>query len=72
MITPAHCRAACALLDWSQQNLVKAAHLGFSTIFDLEKGRRVPTHDNLRGITLALEEAGVGAENSSVGLRGER
>ena len=74
MITPAQCRAARALLDWSQQDLAKAAHLGLSTIRDFEKGRRVPTHNNLRGIKLALEEEGVeiGAENSSVGLRRER
>lgn len=74
MITQAQCRAARALLDWSQQDLAKAAHLGLSTIRDFEKGRRVPTHNNLRGIKLALEEEGVeiGAENSSVGLRRER
>ena len=70
MITPAQCRAARALLDWSQQDLAKAAHLGLSTIRDFEKGRRVPTHNNLRGIKLALEEAGVeiGEERSSVAL----
>lgn len=65
MITPAQCRAARALVDWSQDDLAKAAHLGLSTIRDFEKGRRVPTHNNLRGIKLALEEGGVaiGEEN---------
>lgn len=74
MITPAQCRAARALLDWSQQDLAKAAHLGLSTIRDFEKGRRVPTHNNLRGIKLALEEGGVeiGAENSRVAFKKER
>jgi transcriptional regulator with XRE-family HTH domain len=74
MITPAQCRAARALLDWSQQDLAKAAHLGLSTIRDFEKGRRVPTHNNLRGIKLALEKGGVevGAEKSSVALIRER
>ena len=73
MITPAQCRAARALLDWSQQDLAKAAHLGLSTIRDFEKGRRVPTHNNLRGIKLALEEGGVeiGAERSSVAMKQE-
>ena len=71
MITPAQCRAARALLDWSQQDLAKAAHLGLSTIRDFEKGRRVPTHNNLLCIKLALEQAGVeiGSEKSSVALR---
>lgn len=74
MINPAQCRAARALLDWSQQDLAKAAHLSLSTIRDFEKGRRVPTHNNLRGIKLALEEAGVeiGELKSSVGLKGGR
>ena len=72
MITPAQCRAARALLDWSQQDLAKAAHLSLSTIRDFEKGRRVPTHNNLRGIKLALEEGGIeiGAAKSSVAFRG--
>lgn len=70
MITPAQCRAARALLDWSQQDLAKAAHLGLSTIRDFEKGRRVPTYNNLRGIEIALVEGGVevGEERSSVAL----
>ncbi|RYE28058.1 MAG: XRE family transcriptional regulator [Hyphomicrobiales bacterium] len=73
MITPAQCRAARALLDWSQQDLAKAAHLGLSTIRDFEKGRRVPTHNNLRGIKLALEEGGVeiGADRSGVQMKQE-
>ena len=74
MVTPAQCRAARALLDWSQNDLAKAAHLGLSTIRDFEKGRRVPTHNNLRGIKIALEEGGVeiGVERSAVAMRGER
>ena len=71
MITPAQCRAARALLDWSQQDLAKAAHLGLSTIRDFEKGRRVPTYNNLQGIRIALEQAGVviGETYSTVALR---
>jgi transcriptional regulator with XRE-family HTH domain len=59
MITLAQSRAARALIDWSQEELAKAAHLGLSTIRDFEKGRRVPTHNNLAGIKFALEAAGV-------------
>lgn len=59
MITPAQSRAARALLDWTQEDLAKAAHLGLSTIRDFEKGRRVPTHNNLLGIKTALESAGI-------------
>ena len=59
MITPEQTRAARALKDWSQDDLAKAAHIGLSTVRDFEKGRRVPTHNNLLGMKTALEEAGV-------------
>jgi transcriptional regulator with XRE-family HTH domain len=59
MITPAQSRAARALLDWSQAELAEAAHLGMSTIRDFEKGRRIPSHNNHRGIQIALEAAGL-------------
>jgi transcriptional regulator with XRE-family HTH domain len=59
MLTPAQSRAGRALLDWSQEELARASHLGLSTIRDFEKGRRVPMHNNLAGIRRALEDAGV-------------
>ena len=59
VLTPAQSRAARALLDWSQERLARAAHLGLSTVRDFEKGRRVPSFNNLRAIRLALEEAAV-------------
>ncbi|WP_353851147.1 helix-turn-helix transcriptional regulator [Shinella sp.] len=59
MITPAQSRAGRGLIEWSQDQLAQAAHLGLSTIRDFEKGRRVPTHNNLAAIKAALETAGV-------------
>jgi transcriptional regulator with XRE-family HTH domain len=59
MMTPAQSRAARALIEWSQEELAKAAHLGLSTIRDFEKGRRTPSHNNLLGMRTALEAAGV-------------
>jgi transcriptional regulator with XRE-family HTH domain len=59
MISPSQSRAGRALLDWSQEQLATLAHLGLSTIRDFEKGRRLPTHNNLAAIQRALEEAGV-------------
>jgi hypothetical protein len=59
MISPAQSRAGRALVDWSQERLAEAAHLGLSTIRDFEKGRRAPGHNNLVAIQVALESAGV-------------
>jgi transcriptional regulator with XRE-family HTH domain len=59
MLTPAQSRAARALLDWSQIELGTRSNLSESTISDFEKGRRVPSPNNLAAIRRALEEAGV-------------
>ncbi|WP_240540134.1 helix-turn-helix transcriptional regulator [Salinarimonas soli] len=38
-ITPAQCRAARGLLDWTQEHLAERAELSRSTIRDFEGGR---------------------------------
>jgi transcriptional regulator with XRE-family HTH domain len=58
-LTPAQSRAARGLLDWSQLALGARANLSESTIRDFEKGRRVPSINNLAAIQRALESAGV-------------
>jgi transcriptional regulator with XRE-family HTH domain len=59
MITPPQSRAARGLLEWSQEELAARSNLGLSTIRDFEKGRRVPTINNLAAIQRAIEAAGV-------------
>ena len=57
--TPAQCRAARALLDWSQAELARQAKVAKQTLADFERGARTPyarTLDDIRG---ALEAAGV-------------
>lgn len=58
-MTPEQSRAARGLLDWSQRQLAEKSYLGESTVRDFEKGRRIPTHNNLASIRAALEAAGV-------------
>ena len=59
MLTPELTRAGRALLDWSQTDLATHAHLTLSTIRDFESGKRPLLHNNLAGIQLALENAGI-------------
>jgi transcriptional regulator with XRE-family HTH domain len=58
-MTPDQSRAARGLLDWSQAELAARSNLSESTIRDFEKGRRVPSINNLAAIRRALEAAGV-------------
>jgi transcriptional regulator with XRE-family HTH domain len=59
MLTAPQSRAARGLLNWSQQDLAKAARLGLSTVKDFEGGKRVPGYNNLHALVRALEDAGV-------------
>jgi transcriptional regulator with XRE-family HTH domain len=59
MLSPAQSRAARGLLDWSQIDVASRSNLSESTIRDFEKGRRVPSPNNLAAILRAFEGAGV-------------
>lgn len=59
MITPAQCRAARALLDWSQQRLAEESKIGNATIRNFEGGKSTPQHATLDVLRRALESAGV-------------
>jgi transcriptional regulator with XRE-family HTH domain len=53
------CRAARALLKWSQTQLATASGVALSTVADFEIDKREPRSDNLAAIRRALEDAGV-------------
>jgi transcriptional regulator with XRE-family HTH domain len=59
MITASQCRAARALLDWSQQDLAKQARVGIVTVRQLESGFHEPRSATLQVVRQALERAGV-------------
>jgi transcriptional regulator with XRE-family HTH domain len=58
-MTPEQSRAARGLPDWSQAELAARSNLSESTIRDFEKGRRVPSINNMAAIRRALESVGV-------------
>ena len=59
VITKDQCRAARAIISWSQGNLHKTSGVAVKTITDFEKGTRTPYERTLRDLKKALEEAGV-------------
>jgi transcriptional regulator with XRE-family HTH domain len=58
-MTPAQCRAARALLDWTQDELAEAAQIGVVTLRQFENRASQPRRAILAAIRRALEEAGV-------------
>ena len=58
-MNPAQCRAARALLEWTQPQLAAAAKLGLSTVVDFEKNRRAVAPESVAAIRSALEKAGI-------------
>jgi transcriptional regulator with XRE-family HTH domain len=57
--TPAYCRAARALLDWTQVRLAAKSNLSEATIRDFENGRRILRAERIVAVRKAFESAGV-------------
>lgn len=58
-ISPAQCRAARALLDWSQPELAKLCDMHVQTISNFEQDNGSPTITTLTKIQEVIENAGV-------------
>ncbi len=64
ILSAAQCRAARALLDWTQEDLVARAKIAKKTIADFERGATHPRRQTLAQIAAAFEQAGVEFLNS--------
>lgn len=58
-MSPAQCRAARALLDWSQARLAASAGLDEAALRDFEAGRHDPPSGALEGVRSVLMRAGI-------------
>jgi transcriptional regulator with XRE-family HTH domain len=58
-ITPELCRAARAILGWSQQELALRAEVARTTVADYELGQIAPHARTLRDLVAALEVGGI-------------
>jgi DNA-binding XRE family transcriptional regulator len=68
-VDPAQCRAARALLDWTQADLMDRCGASQKTIADFEGGLTRPYRRTLDSITAAFEAAGVDFINRGVRMR---
>lgn len=59
ILTPAQCRAARALLDWSQPELAQRAGMHVQTISSFESDHGTPTKTTLEKIFLTFESVGI-------------
>lgn len=70
-ITPEQCRAARALILWSQGRLAEAANVSTQTIRNFEAAKSNPSTNNMIAIQTALENAGVIFIDNGVTLSSE-
>ena len=68
-MTPAQCRGARALLNWSQADLVEKSGVTQKTITDFERGLTRPYGRTLDAIISAFEAAGIEFINRGVRMR---
>lgn len=69
-VSPAQCRAARAVLGWSQDRLAELAGVSRTMVTDFEKGARVPLPATHRALQSALEAAGIEFVFPSTGRAG--
>jgi transcriptional regulator with XRE-family HTH domain len=58
-LSPAQCKAARALLGWSQSDLAQRAKVATSTVADFERAARTPVTNNLEAVKAAFQANGI-------------
>jgi transcriptional regulator with XRE-family HTH domain len=69
-VTPAQCRGARGLLNWSQSDLVEHSGVGHKTIADFERGVTTrPYRRTIEAVISAFETAGIEFISRGVRMR---
>lgn len=71
-ISREQCRAARALLEWTQDRLAETAAVSKKTIVDFEAGKRTPYDRTIADLVSAFESAGIGFIGENGGGAGVR
>jgi transcriptional regulator with XRE-family HTH domain len=58
-MSPAQCRAARALINFTQPRLAETAGVGLSTVVDFERERRRVSDESVQKMARALAAAGI-------------
>jgi transcriptional regulator with XRE-family HTH domain len=58
-MTPAQCRAARGMLNWTQDKLAEAARVSVITVRNFELGKSAPQRSTLYLLQQAFEAAGI-------------
>ena len=58
-MTPAQCRAARGLLDWTQDDLAEASGVSVTTVRAFEANGRKANRSTVTALKLTLESAGI-------------
>lgn len=58
-MTPAQCRAARALLEWSQEALAEETEVSVAALRNFERSRSALARNNAKAVQAAFERAGI-------------
>lgn len=70
-MTPRQCKAARALLGWTQYHLARRAGVAVSTVADYEREVRELMPNNAKAVRCALESAGIQFVNGGLVLEAD-
>ena len=72
MMTRKQCKAARAVLDWTQPDLAAKANVSVMVIVHFEKATRIPHETSLLAMQIAFKKAGINFIEDGYGITWKR